>query len=58
MVAAARTAEGLEGAYSKLGSKLGREPGESEVTFLLLAAAAFLLVAAGVLSAVVSPRLP
>jgi Ca-activated chloride channel family protein len=54
----ARTAEGLEGAYSKLGSKLGREPGESEVTFLLVAAAAFLLVAAGVLSAVVAPRLP
>jgi len=54
----ARTADALEGAYANLGSKLGREPGESEITFLFVAAAALLLVAAGVLSAVVSPRLP
>jgi len=54
----ARTAEALESAYANLGSKLGREPGESEITFLFVAAAALLLVAAGVLSAVVSPRLP
>lgn len=54
----ARTAEALEAAYSSLGSKLGREPGESEVTFLFVAAAALLLLLAGVLSAVVSPRLP
>jgi Ca-activated chloride channel homolog len=54
----ARTAEALEGVYSNLGSKLGREPGESEVTFLLVAAAALLLVLAGIFSAVVSPRLP
>jgi Ca-activated chloride channel family protein len=54
----ARTADALEGAYANLGSKLGREPGESEITFLLVAAAALLLVAAGVLSAIVSPRLP
>ena len=54
----ARTAEALESAYANLGSKLGREPGESEITFLLVAAAALLLLAAGVASAVVSPRLP
>ena len=54
----ARTANALEGVYENLGSKLGREPGESEVTFLLVAAAALLLVGAGVFSAFVSPRLP
>lgn len=54
----ARTPESLEKAYASLGSKLGREPGESEVTFLFVLAAAVLLVAAGVLSAVASPRLP
>ena len=54
----ARTKDALEAAYSDLGSTLGREPGETEITFLLVAAAALLLVAAGVLSAVVSPRLP
>jgi Ca-activated chloride channel family protein len=54
----ARTAETLERAYADLGSKLGREPGTSEVTFLFVAAAAILLVLAGALSATVSPRLP
>jgi len=54
----ARTAEALESAYANLGSKLGREPGESEITFLLVAAAALLLLAAGVASAALSPRLP
>ncbi len=54
----ARTAESLESAYAKLGSSLGREPGQSEVTFILLAIAAALLVAAGVLSALWSPRFP
>ncbi|HSI98403.1 MAG TPA: VWA domain-containing protein [Gaiellaceae bacterium] len=54
----ARTAEALEGAYENLGSRLGREPGESEVTFLLLLVAAGLLVSAGVVSALVAPRLP
>lgn len=54
----ARTAESLETAYQKLGSSLGREPGQSEITFILVALAALLLVAAGVLSAVWSPRLP
>ena len=54
----ARDAEALQSAYENLGSKLGREPGKSEVTFLFVAIAAGLLLVAGVLSAIVSPRLP
>jgi Ca-activated chloride channel family protein len=54
----ARDAEALESAYASLGSNLGREPGQSEVTFLFVALAAALLVAAGVLSARWSARLP
>jgi Ca-activated chloride channel family protein len=54
----ARTADALQKAYAKLGSRLGRTPGEREVTHLAVAAAAALLVAAGLLSAAWSPRLP
>jgi Ca-activated chloride channel homolog len=54
----ARTAESLQGAYEKLGSSLGREPGQTEITFILLAIAAALLVAAGTLSVLWTPRLP
>ena len=54
----ARTAEALGTAYEDLGSRVGREPGKSEITFLFVAIAAGLLLVAGVLSAVVSPRLP
>jgi len=54
----ARTADALERAYENLGSRLGREPGKSEITFLLVAVAAGLLLVAGVLSAIVSPKLP
>jgi Ca-activated chloride channel family protein len=54
----ARTADALEKTYEKLASSLGREPGESEVTFIFLAVAAGLLLAAGVLSALWSPRFP
>ena len=54
----ARTAEALEKTYENLGSSLGREPGESEVTFIVLALAGGLLLAAGVLSALWSPRFP
>jgi len=55
---AAQSAKTLQSAYSKLGSHLGRKPGRSEITYGFLAAAAMLLVAAGVLSALWSPRLP
>ena len=54
----ARTADALRNAYENLGSKVGREPGESEITFLFVAIAAGFLLLAGVLSAMVSPRLP
>jgi Ca-activated chloride channel family protein len=54
----ARSAGAVEQAYAALGSKLGRKPGSVEVTDWFLAGAAFLLVLAGVLSALWSPRLP
>jgi Ca-activated chloride channel family protein len=54
----ARSADVLKAAYEKLGSRLGREPGKSEITFILVGISAVLLVAAGVLAAVGSPRLP
>jgi Ca-activated chloride channel family protein len=55
---AARSAKSLRAAYAKLGSRLGRRPGHSEITYGFLGGAAMLLVAAGVLSALWSPRLP
>ena len=55
---AARSSGSLQAAYKKLGSRLGRTPGRSEVTFAFLAVAAVLLTAAGLLSARRSPRLP
>ncbi len=54
----ARSADSLEQAYSELGSSLGREPGESEVTFFFVALAAGLLVVAGVVGTFLAPRLP
>jgi Ca-activated chloride channel family protein len=54
----ARTANALEKAYTKLGSSLGREPGESEITFLFVALAAGLLLVATTLSTFLAPRLP
>ena len=55
---AARDAKSLNAAYSKLGSRLGRKPGKTEVTYEFLIAAVVLLVGAGLLSALWSPRLP
>ena len=54
----AKSAGAVQDAYSSLGSKLGRKPGTTEVTDLFLTAAAGLLVLAGVLSALWSPRFP
>jgi Ca-activated chloride channel family protein len=52
----ARTAESLEKAYANLGSQLGREPGRSEITWLLVAIAAILLVLSVAVATVVAPR--
>ena len=54
----ARTAESLEKAYDNLGSQLGREEGRSEITWLLVAIAAILLVLGVAVATIVSPRLP
>jgi Ca-activated chloride channel homolog len=54
----ARSAGAVDAAYSKLGSSLGRTPGRVEVTDVLIAIGAALLVLAGALSALWSPRLP
>jgi Ca-activated chloride channel homolog len=55
---AARTAKTLESAYKRLGSRLGRTRGRTEVTYAFLAGAAALLLGAGLLSARWSARLP
>lgn len=55
---AARNSDSLRSAYTKLGSSLGRKPGRTEITYLFLAIAAGLLIVAGLLSAVWSPRVP
>ena len=54
----ARSAGAVDAAYSKLGSSLGRTRGRVEVTDVLIAIGAGLLVLAGALSALWSPRLP
>jgi Ca-activated chloride channel family protein len=54
----ARSADALEKAYQNLGSRLGRESGESEITWLLLAIGGVLLLLAGGVGAFVSPRFP
>ena len=52
----ARTADALGKAYENLGSRLGREPGESEITWLFLAIGGVLLLLAGSVAAFTSPR--
>jgi Ca-activated chloride channel family protein len=54
----ARTAKSLGAAYADLGSRLGRAPRRTQVTFAFVAAAAGALVAAGLLSPRWWPRLP
>jgi Ca-activated chloride channel family protein len=54
----ARDAGTLESAYENLGSRLGREPGESEITWLFLAIGGVLVLLAGGVAAFVSPRFP
>jgi Ca-activated chloride channel family protein len=54
----ARSAGSVQQAYSALGSTIGRKSGSVEVTDWFVIGAAALLVLAGVLSALWSPRLP
>jgi Ca-activated chloride channel family protein len=54
----AKSSKSVNAAYAKLGSKLGRKPAKTEVTYAFLAGAAGLLAAAGLLSGAWSPRLP
>jgi len=54
----AKTAQSVQSAYTKLGSSLGRTRSSVEITSWFLAIAALLLVAAGGLSALWSPRIP
>jgi Ca-activated chloride channel homolog len=54
----AGSADALQSAYKRLGSRLGRVPGSKEVTNEAVALAALLLLAAGILSALWAPRLP
>jgi Ca-activated chloride channel homolog len=54
----ARNAKTLNDSYANLGSRLGRKPGKSEITNEWVLLAAGLLLGAGLLSAVWSPRLP
>jgi Ca-activated chloride channel homolog len=54
----ARTADSLEAAYKNLGSRLGRETGQSEITWLFVGIAAGLLLLGTAVGAFVSPRLP
>lgn len=54
----ARTADALKGAYENLGSRLGREPGMTEITFVFVAIAGVFLLLAAAFATIVTPRLP
>jgi len=54
----ARNAKTLDSSYAKLGSRLGRKPGKSEITNELVLVGALLLLGALGLSALWSPRMP
>jgi Ca-activated chloride channel family protein len=54
----ARNAKTLNTSYAKLGSRLGRKPGKSEITNELVLVGALLLLGALGLSALWSPRMP
>jgi len=54
----ARDADTVKRVYENLGSQLGREPGESEITWLFLAIGGVLLLLAGGVAAFLSPRFP
>jgi Ca-activated chloride channel family protein len=55
---AARSSSAVRSAYASLGSSLGRRPGKTEITYGFVAAAAGLLLAAGLLSVAWAPRIP
>jgi Ca-activated chloride channel homolog len=55
---AARSSSAVRSAYASLGSSLGRRPGKTEITYGFVAAAAGLLLAAGLLSVASAPRIP
>jgi len=54
----ARNAKTLNSSYARLGSRLGRKPGKSEITNEVVLAGALLLLGALGLSALWSPRMP
>ena len=54
----AQNAASLKDAYTKLGSRLGRTKGKTEITYVFVAIGAGLLAAAGVLATRWSSRLP
>jgi Ca-activated chloride channel family protein len=56
--AEARSARSVKTTYARLGSRLGRRHGRTEVTFALVAGAAVLLAAAGALAVARAPGLP